>query len=82
MTCDDGAMELADFIHFDDNRSEPYLSLIHVKASKNNAKNRQISIPDYEIVVSQAVKSIRHLSSDNIFNGLIAGMNRKIASAT
>ena len=61
LVCDDGAMESADFIHFDETMDPPHLTLIHVKGSHSDAINRSVSVSDYEIVVGQAVKNLRHI---------------------
>ncbi|WP_417519735.1 hypothetical protein [Minwuia sp.] len=61
LICDDGSMESADFIHLDETDGNRTLSLIHVKGSGSDAARRQISVSDYEIVVGQSVKNLRHL---------------------
>lgn len=65
LACDDGAGEIADFVHFDDSltEEEPMLSLIHVKASHSPSADRQVSTTDYEVVISQAIKNLRALDS-------------------
>jgi hypothetical protein len=81
LICDDGSMESADFIHFDDQAAPPRLSLIHVKGSGSAAANRRISVSDYEIVVSQAVKNLRYLDRANIADKLGLETDKQIASA-
>ena len=61
LVCDDGAGESADFIHLDDTPGREKLTLIHAKGSGSVAANRQISVSDYEVVVSQAIKNLRHV---------------------
>lgn len=61
LVCDDGAMESADFIHFDDTVASPSLTLIHVKGSGSDNIGRGLSVSDYEVVVGQAVKNLRHI---------------------
>ena len=61
LVCDDGSMESADFIHLDDTQEDPELTLIHVKGSGSNDEGRGISVSDYEVVVGQAVKNLRHI---------------------
>ena len=61
LVCDDGAMESADFIHLDEASEVPELTLIHVKGSGSRDEQRGISVSDYEVVVGQAVKNLRHL---------------------
>ncbi len=65
LACNDGSMEIADFIHFDIVAGVPELTLIHVKASGNTRINRPLAISDYEIVTSQAVKNLRFLDLQN-----------------
>ncbi|MER8536853.1 hypothetical protein NKH61_29430 [Mesorhizobium sp. M1005] len=54
-------MESADFIHLDDSVSPPGLTLIHVKGSGSANAKRDLSVSDYEVVVGQAVKNLRHI---------------------
>lgn len=61
LVCDDGAGESADFIHFDDAAMPAKLTLIHAKGSGSKEANRQISVSDYEVVVGQAIKNLRHV---------------------
>ena len=61
LVCDDGSMESADFIHLDDALEIPELTLIHVKGSGSNDEGRGISVSDYQVVVGQAVKNLRHI---------------------
>lgn len=61
LVCDDGAMESADFIHLDDARNPPELTLIHVKGSGSADAGRNLSVSDYEVVIGQAVKNLRHI---------------------
>jgi hypothetical protein len=61
LVCDDGAMESADFIHLDETRDPPEITLIHVKGSGSGEAKRDLSVSDYEVVVGQAVKNLRHI---------------------
>lgn len=61
LVCDDGAMESADFIHIDAGAAPPEVTLIHVKGSGSDKENRGISVSDYEVVVGQAIKNLRHV---------------------
>jgi hypothetical protein len=63
LLCDDGAGELADFLHVDDDGT---LSLIHVKAADSASEQRQIAVAKYEVVVSQAVKNLAHLNTEQL----------------
>jgi len=81
LICDDGAMESADFIHFDPDPDNPKLSLIHVKGSHSSAKTRQISVADYEVVVGQAVKNLRHIDQGLLAKKLTANANGQLKDA-
>lgn len=61
LICDDGAGEVADFVHIDVEQTPPVVTLIHAKGSGSELPTREISVSDYEVVVSQAVKNLRHL---------------------
>lgn len=61
LACNDGSLELADFIHFDP--LEPRLTLIHVKATKGDEK-RSIAVSPFEVVVAQAIKNLRHVDPE------------------
>jgi hypothetical protein len=80
LACDDGAMELADFVHLDPTAQR--ITLIHVKGagSKERAFS-QVSVSDCEVVVSQGVKNIRHLIPANLADALKRGANKDIARA-
>lgn len=80
LVCDDGSMEIADFIHLDDAATPPVLSLVHVKGSHNSGRDRGISVSDYEVVVGQAVKNLRHLDRLLLAEGLEAGLDKKIGA--
>lgn len=79
LACDDGSMELADFIHL--NPATKVVTLVHVKASSSAKANRQASVSDFEIVVSQAVKNLRHLERRPLGAELTKGKGKKIGSA-
>jgi hypothetical protein len=81
LVCDDGSMESADFVHFDDSTSPPRLSLIHVKGSGSDARDRGISVSDYEVVVGQAIKNLRYLDRTSLAEKLGLETDKKIASA-
>src|SRR5690606_13184391 len=80
LACDDGSMESADFIHLDGEGRT--LSLIHVKGSGTASATRGISVTDYEIVVGQAIKNLRHLDRGLLIEKLEAGTDHQIATAT
>jgi hypothetical protein len=79
LASDDGSMELADFIHIDPDAKK--ITLVHVKASKSSAANRGAAPADFEIVVSQAVKNLRHLDRRNLVEELTRGKAKKIGAA-
>jgi hypothetical protein len=66
LACDDGAGEVADFIHIDDMKIPPVVTLIHVKGSGSSAVGREISATDYEVVCGQTVKNVRYLDGKNL----------------
>ncbi|WP_427885533.1 hypothetical protein ACQHIV_24695 [Kribbella sp. GL6] len=55
LTCDDGAGEVADFVHVSDSG---VLTFIHVKGAGNDSPRRGISAAVYEVVTSQAEKNL------------------------
>jgi len=81
LACDDGSMESADFIHFDDRAGQPSLTLIHVKGSGSSAADRNLSVTDYEVVVGQAVKNLRYLDRENIGDKLEGNKGNLIGTA-
>lgn len=56
----------------------PRLSFIHIKASDNASPNRGVSVSDYEIVTSQAVKNFRYLDRTILTEGLESGVGKKV----
>ncbi|MEM6381301.1 MAG: hypothetical protein AAF739_01395 [Pseudomonadota bacterium] len=81
LLCDDGSMESADFIHLEPTASTPQLTLIHVKGSGSDAASRQISVADYEVVVGQAIKNLRHLDRNELHEKLSASDGGSVAKA-
>jgi len=96
LACDDGSMELADFLHFDVSRM--HIELIHVKAAGGSVRpgkstpkragsgktsaDRLISVSDYEIVAAQAIKNVRHLDKDLLVVRLEQSSGHQMAAAT
>lgn len=78
LACDDGAMEVADFVHVAHDNT---VSLIHVKGSKSKKLDRAVSVSNYEVVVGQAVKNLRHLQSKTLYQELDRGKNKQIGTA-
>jgi hypothetical protein len=78
LACDDGSMEIADFIHLDDKSDPPKLSLIHVKASDDAKPSRGISVSKFEVVTAQAVKNLRSLDRAILSEGLEGGLKKSV----
>ena len=68
LLCDDGAGEIADFLHLEGET----LTAIHVKAAKNATSARRLAVAPFEIVVSQAEKNIRVLHQEPLLDRLSA----------
>ncbi len=66
LTCDDGANEVADFIHL---AGSGLLTLIHLKGALA-ASRRRVAAGAYELVVSQAVKNLRYINTDRLVAAL------------
>ncbi len=79
LASDDGSMELADFIHIDPN--DRVVTLVHVKASSWDTPDRGAKPGDYELVVAQAIKNLRHLDRRNLHDEMKKGKGKKIGSA-
>jgi hypothetical protein len=79
LACDDGSMEIADFVHLA-STEPPLLSLIHVKGSHSDKPARGISVSDYEVVTSQAIKNLRFLDDLIVSVGLQIGFDKRIGS--
>jgi hypothetical protein len=69
LTCDDGSGEIADFIWVD---KHGVINLIHVKGHSGSTPrgSRGISVPNYEVVASQAEKSVARLNRAMLLNSL------------
>ncbi len=70
LLCDDGAGEVADFLHLSD---EGTLTVVHVKAAGGSTDRRRIAVGPFEQVVSQAAKNLGHLDADALLAKLDAG---------
>lgn len=79
LASDDGSMEAADFIHIDNDCAT--LTLVHVKAASNAQPGRQAAPADYEVVVGQAIKNLRHLERRHLVDELEKGRSKKIGAA-
>lgn len=80
LTCDDGAGEVGDFVHLDPVAKK--VTLIHAKAASSNDAGRGFSVSDYDLVVAQAIRNIRHLDKENLLKSLRKSEGYAIASAT
>jgi hypothetical protein len=70
LICDDGAGEIADFLHLDEDGT---LSAIHVKAAHNSSPHRKIAVTAFEELVSQAEKNIKRLQDGLLLAELRSG---------
>nr|MEC9418214.1 hypothetical protein [Pseudomonadota bacterium] len=59
----------------------PELTLIHVKGSGSDNSNRGLSVSDYEVVVGQAVKNLRHIDRGLLREKLPANANGALQNA-
>ncbi|WP_410666049.1 hypothetical protein [Amycolatopsis sp. lyj-84] len=59
LVCDDGAGEVADFLHLVDGT----LTAIHVKGALSTSSTRHVAVTAYQEVVAQAVKNLRLLDN-------------------
>jgi hypothetical protein len=66
LVCDDGSLEVADFVHLDTRGSIPILQLIHAKGASSSSPGRKIKVTDYEVVVAQAEKNLRWLDPKHL----------------
>ncbi len=80
LACDDGSMEIADFIYLDERGNPPRLSLIHVKGSGSAEVERGISVSDYEVVTPQAIKNLRYIDRKILAEGLEEGLGKFIGT--
>lgn len=79
LASDDGSMEFADFVHI--NSAGDHVTLIHAKGSNKTDVNREVSVSNYEVVVGQAVKNVRHLDRNILADILQGGKHKKIGGA-
>ena len=67
LLCDDGAGEVADFLHLADNGA---LTAIHVKGAASASPQRRIAVTGFEQLVSQAEKNVTTLRAENLVQRL------------
>ncbi len=72
LICDDGSGEVADFVHLRTDTERPILSLVHAKGAHAATNARDIAVTPYEVVLSQALKNVRHLSLEHLVAALRA----------
>lgn len=65
LACDDGSMEVSDFIHYDEH--ERQLTLVHAKGAGSDKPGRQVAVTDYEVVASQAMKNLHWLDPSRLY---------------
>ncbi len=80
LACDDGAGEVGDFVHID--LVNKKVTLIHAKAASSNDPNRSFSVSDYDLVIAQAIRNIRHLDKEQLLKSLRKSAGYVIADAT
>lgn len=68
LTCDDGANEVADFVHL---APDDKLTLIHVKAA-GKAESHRMATGAFELVAAQAEKNLRYLQVERLIPALQA----------
>ncbi|RVT88350.1 hypothetical protein [Inhella crocodyli] len=61
--CDDGASEVADFVHLDVESKPKRLTLVHAKGADSDSGARQAAPGPYELVAAQAIKNLRALDA-------------------
>lgn len=79
LACDDGSMEVADFVHINLTATPPILSLIHAKAAHKADPLRSLSLPAFEVVVAQALKNLRSLDRLSAGASLASGIAKKVS---
>ncbi|GAB3491002.1 hypothetical protein [Amycolatopsis cihanbeyliensis] len=67
LLCDDGAGEIADFLHLADDGT---LTAIHVKAAASDSPTRRLAVTGFEQLVSQAEKNVTSLRAETLVNRL------------
>jgi hypothetical protein len=70
LLCDDGAGEVADFLHLAEDGT---LTVLHVKAAETSSEGRRIAVAPYQEVVAQAVKNVRYLNNEALVDRLGSG---------
>jgi hypothetical protein len=78
LLCDDGAGEVADFLHL---ANDGTLTVIHLKAAKSTLPNRRIAVTRFEQVVSQAEKNSRFLVDNEALADQLSGPTATDAAA-
>lgn len=68
LLCDDGAGEIADFLHLAPRDQDGWslLTFVHAKGGKSKKGDRQLSVTAYEVVVAQAVKNLAYSEPDTV----------------
>lgn len=80
LASNDGALEVADFVHLSTG-ARPTLTLVHVKGAASATTTRGIAVAPYEVVVSQAVKNLRHVDPQIASTEFTARLGRHIQDA-
>ncbi|WP_126941990.1 hypothetical protein [Xanthomonas sp. BRIP62409] len=77
LICDDGAGEIADFIHFGREKGRTSITFIHVKAANSKSESRKVSCSAYEVVLGQAIKNIRSIDVGTLKNDILKRFSKK-----
>ncbi|MEB1631915.1 hypothetical protein [Xanthomonas campestris] len=77
LICDDGAGEIADFIHFGKERGRTAITFIHVKAANSKSRARKVSCSAYEVVLGQAIKNIRSVDIETLKKDILKRLSKE-----
>jgi hypothetical protein len=80
LACDDGSGEVGDFVHIEPVNKK--VTLIHAKAASSKSPDRSFSVSDYDLVIAQAIRNIRHLDKEQLLKSLRRSAVHAIADAT
>lgn len=80
LASNDGALEVADFVHVSTG-DRPTLTLVHVKGAASALTTRGIAVAPYEVVVSQAVKNVRHVDPQIASTEFTARLSKHVQNA-
>ncbi len=73
--CDDGASEVADFVHLDIGNTPKRLTLFHAKGASSDSNTRLSVSGPYELVSAQAIKNLRALNAEELLKRIKVRLN-------